>query len=239
MAFFIFPPLLMHFQVPLLYLNNILALAVRPEHQLLRVAISLPVLLMLVSQSLHRTWDHAWGRHYAMDCLVLSTSCVYIDWILLCNPDKEAWRKIRYEGAASKQNGEVESIEAANNVPQGFWERAWWGVRLATGPRYVGWSCQVKNVPVEVPASYPRVYVSCVPGISKASPNSVLGSSSLGNAFAPYSSTSLGISCTRTLRLLRMGPGWTSDTSSLLSALLSTPSGTAFGMCGCILRLLM
>jgi hypothetical protein len=40
-----------------------------------------------------------------------------------------------------------------------FLSRMWWALRLTTTPRYTGWSNQVKNVYMEVPADYPRLYV--------------------------------------------------------------------------------
>jgi hypothetical protein len=42
-------------------------------------------------------------------------------------------------------------------APEGFGERLWWAVRLATTNRYVGWSCEAKNVPLEVGPEYPRL----------------------------------------------------------------------------------
>lgn len=164
MSFLVLPPLLITLQIPLLHVNNILALAITPRHQALRVGVSLPVLVLLVSQSLYREWDATWGMHYALNCAVLGTACIYIDWILLASPDKEGWYKIQYgkEEEEKTRNGGVDGAvkeKKKESVPQGFWERVWWGIRLATTIRYVGWSNEVKNVPIEVSRSYSRVYV--------------------------------------------------------------------------------
>ena len=43
-----------------------------------------------------------------------------------------------------------------NAAPQGFRSRLWWAIRIACTYRYTGWSCEVKNVPIEVSSSYPR-----------------------------------------------------------------------------------
>tara|TARA_R110002003_G_scaffold9_30_gene635 strand:- start:3801 stop:4286 length:486 start_codon:yes stop_codon:yes gene_type:complete len=140
-------------QIPLLYINNILALAIGPNHQFLRLGITLPILVLLASHSRYHDWSGEWGIHYALECLMLCCIWVYFDWNILGSPDREKWHKLDF--AAQEKDG----ISKENEVPDGFWQRAWWGVRLATGVRYVGWSCQVKNVPVEVGPAYPRLYV--------------------------------------------------------------------------------
>lgn len=164
-------PFLVNLQVPLLYVNNIVALAIGPQHQAFRLAYSLPVLVLLLSQSLSRDWDVNWGLLYAINLTSLLLALVYVDWILLSSPDKEKWRRVRYNevvvatpqgkenGNGKLGNGNAQSNE--NVVPQGFWSRARWGVRLAfASTRYPGWSCRVKNVPVvHVHSSYPRTYV--------------------------------------------------------------------------------
>jgi hypothetical protein len=127
------PQSLITLQIPLLYLTNILALAIGPTHQTLRITITLPLLLFLASQSLYREWTGVWGIHYALNCVVMSVLFTYVDLNLLSRPDVERWQK----------------IGGKEGVPRGFAERAWWGVRLAMGNRYVGWTSQVKNVPVE------------------------------------------------------------------------------------------
>jgi hypothetical protein len=144
---FALPKLFIDLQVPLLYATNIFALALGPSNRVLQLSLTLPIFTLLVTQSLYREWSGTWGIHYAVECMVLSVVWQYVDWILLQSPDKEAWRKINY------QNGGGEKEKA----PQGFWQRVWWGVRLASGNRYVGWSQEVKNVPREVGPEYSRV----------------------------------------------------------------------------------
>jgi hypothetical protein len=134
------PQALMALQIPLLYLANILALAIGPTHQTLRISLTLPLLLFLASQSLYREWTGEWGIHYALNCVVMTALFTYVDWNLLSRPDVEGWRKMG---------------EKAEDM-KGFWRRAWWGVRLAMGNRYVGWTSQVKNVPVEEGVEGPR-----------------------------------------------------------------------------------
>jgi hypothetical protein len=145
MSLLALPQPLIALQIPLLYITNILGLAIGPTNHVLRIGFTLPILVVLVSQSVYRQWDGEWGIHYAMNCMVLTAIFTYVDWNLLSRPDSERWRKIQY------RNEELES-----EVPTGFWKRAWWAARLCTGNRYVGWTCQVKNVPVEVDAEFPR-----------------------------------------------------------------------------------
>lgn len=165
-------PLLVTLQIPLLYMTNCITLAVSPRRQVLRVGLSLPIVILLISQSLHRAWEGRWGNHYALNCVVFSIAFTYVDWILLASPDEEVWFKIRYgksvEGGERKQsvrakgngngNGHpVTSSKGNDRVPRIFWARLWWGMRLATTNRYVGWSCEVKNVRIEVNPEYPRL----------------------------------------------------------------------------------
>jgi hypothetical protein len=176
MGVFELPPQLITLQIPLLYLTNIIALAIGPKHQFLRVSISLPILVLLVAQSLYRQWDAGWGNHYAINCLVWSIVFIYVDWILLCSPDNEGWRKIRYQDPYEKSQAAVKksddfvaekiSMAEMNTISiwvsddegeEGFWERMWWGLRLVTTNRYTGWSQQVKNVPKRVEVGYPRL----------------------------------------------------------------------------------
>ncbi|KAF2029030.1 hypothetical protein EK21DRAFT_101397 [Setomelanomma holmii] len=115
-------------QIPLLYLNNFLALSVGPTNQVLRLGITLPILVLLVSQSLYRQWSGGWGIHYALECLVRCCVWVYVDWNILGSPDKEKWHKVHPNGEEKKG---LDNKEASSC-----------GVRLGTGNRYVGWSCQ-------------------------------------------------------------------------------------------------
>ncbi|KAI8934919.1 hypothetical protein NX059_008588 [Plenodomus lindquistii] len=165
-------PWLVTWQPLLLYLLNIVALAIHPRYQIFRVALSLPILIILVLQSLSRDFGENFGFHYALNCAVGMLVCVYMDWVVLGRPDKEGWQRVADAGVGKetqhgKTNGEIKEHGKANGqvgrsreafVPQDFWKRVWWGVRLTfASTRYVGWSCQVKNVPsMRVHASYPR-----------------------------------------------------------------------------------
>ncbi|KAF1851785.1 uncharacterized protein K460DRAFT_41305 [Cucurbitaria berberidis CBS 394.84] len=158
------PPIFALLQVPLIYLVNIVALAIGPRHQFLRVLISLPAVVLLLCQGLYREGDSPWAIQYGMNCAALSATLTYVDWTLLCSPDKEGWYKIQYNKPVvtgkEKENSKTNGLGKKSNeavVPVGFRSRLWWGVRLATTNRYVGWSCQVKNVPVQVDADYPRL----------------------------------------------------------------------------------
>jgi hypothetical protein len=165
MAFLELPPQIITLQIPLLYLNNIIILAIGPKRQTLRLAISLPILILLVTQSLYRQWDAGWGNHYAINCLVWSVVFMYVDWILLSSPDKERWRKIQYSAPQGASHSSAKALvagkiredevverktsykEMAGGAGETFWTRCWWGCRLATTNRYTGWTQQVKNVP--------------------------------------------------------------------------------------------
>lgn len=142
------PKPFIYLQIPLLYATDIFALALGPANRALQLGLTLPVFALLVIQSLYREWSGTWGIHYAIECMVLSVVWQYVDWVLLKSPDKEGWRKIEY---GKKEENKVEK------VPEEFWQRVWWGVRLATGNRYVGWSQEVKNVRKEVDADYSKV----------------------------------------------------------------------------------
>ncbi|KAF2740966.1 hypothetical protein EJ04DRAFT_111521 [Polyplosphaeria fusca] len=144
------PTVLQQFQIPLLYLNNILALSLKPGP--VRILLTLPTLLLLVAQSALRTDFQYWGEEYPLNVLVIASAFVWVDWIFLASPDKEAWHKIQYgKGPEFKVQKKENS-----KVPASMLGRIWWGMRLATTNRYTGWSNQVKNVPTEVPANYPR-----------------------------------------------------------------------------------
>ncbi|KAF2851036.1 hypothetical protein T440DRAFT_554784 [Plenodomus tracheiphilus IPT5] len=167
-------PLLVTYQIPFLSLLNIVALAIGPKFQIFRVAFSLPILIVLILQSLAREWDGGWGVHYAINCAALMIVFQYVDWVLLASPDTEGWHRLgavdgpkrstKARDDAVKDNGKMNcqakrSGEATALVPQGFWRRFWWGMRLMfASTRYVRWSCQVKNVPMmEVHSTYPRM----------------------------------------------------------------------------------
>ncbi|ORY07911.1 membrane bound O-acyl transferase family-domain-containing protein [Clohesyomyces aquaticus] len=136
-------------QIPLLYLTNIIGLGMKPGP--FRVAVTLPILIFLVTQSFYRIEEMYYGDEYSMNCLSLCVVLMYLDWIILASPDKERWYKIRY----GKKEGDSQR-EKDNIVPDHFFSRFWWGFRLATTNRYTGWSQQVKNVRMEVSADYPK-----------------------------------------------------------------------------------
>ncbi|KAL5118952.1 hypothetical protein ACEQ8H_003081 [Pleosporales sp. CAS-2024a] len=162
------PRIFLHVQIPLLFLTNIVALAIGPQHQVVRLGMTLPLLGILVAQSLYRDWEIGWGIHYAIEIGIMQLAFVYLDWNVLGSPDKEGWRKIDYE-QEEKERGAVNGNNKGappeggrekkhmGVVPQTFWQRAWWGVRLSTGHRMVGWTQEVKNTPKEVAADYSRV----------------------------------------------------------------------------------
>jgi hypothetical protein len=134
MSFSLELPSIFHvLQGPLLQVNSIVALALCPERQALRVAITLPVLVALIAQSIYLKRNTEWSAQYAYNCFVISVGFLYLDCILLKSPDRERWRKLHY---TQKGTGGKETIE---ELPKGFWNRAWWGVRLSTTNRYVGW----------------------------------------------------------------------------------------------------
>ncbi|PSN63634.1 hypothetical protein BS50DRAFT_557722 [Corynespora cassiicola Philippines] len=133
--------------IPLLYLTNILALGFKPS--VLRTLTTLPLTLLFLSQAVYNPRTHL-ADDYPMNVLACAAVFTWVDWIALGSPDREGWTKLRY----AEGDGEMGEVE--KKVPQGFWVRVWWGVRLATTNRYVGWSQQVKNVPVDVGAQYPR-----------------------------------------------------------------------------------
>jgi hypothetical protein len=196
MSSLVLPQSLIALQIPLLYLNNILGLAIGPTNQILRIGLTLPILIFLASQSLYREWSGEWGMHYALNCMVLTAIFTYVDWNLLSRPDTERWRKIQYKGE-----------KPMSEVPIGFWERAWWAARLCTGNRYVGWTSQVKNVPVEVDAEYPRWYVYILSLSSRVRLILFQGSLSCASLFALLYSISSGMLYMPTLPLPHMVRG--------------------------------
>lgn len=148
-------PLIPHTLVaPLLSLTNILALVIGPQHRVLQLGFSLPVLAFLAAQSVGRGYVGTWGIYLGVNSGVASLLGTYVDWVLLGSPDREGWVK---RGRRVGRDGRVESNgDAKNAAPTGFRSRLWWATRLACTLRYTGWSCEVKNVPVEVDDDYPH-----------------------------------------------------------------------------------
>ncbi|KAJ8106496.1 hypothetical protein OPT61_g9497 [Boeremia exigua] len=193
------PPVFTTLQVPLIMLTNITALAIGPRHRVLQFAFSVPVLIVLVAQSLYREWDGGWGLHYGLNCFVMSLVMDWVDWVLLNSPYREGWTKLEVRKGAVKEEGGVVRKEQGNgyassngnlksnghasnghasnghasnghaksnghatsmskdDAPKRFWSRFWWATRLTTTNRYPGWSCESKNVPVEVGPEYSRL----------------------------------------------------------------------------------
>lgn len=182
------PPIFDTLQLPLLFLTNILALAIGPRHRILQLGFSVPVLAILAAQSLYRDYSGAWGTPYALNCGVMSVLATYFDCVVLRSPDREGWTKLsRRVGFGGAENGVKErevgsrddgfprdnggvvksktvgidvSAKTARvmqrSAPSTFKSRLWWAVRLSCTIRYTGWSCEVKNVPIEVDDAYPR-----------------------------------------------------------------------------------
>ncbi|KZM18814.1 uncharacterized protein EKO05_0006641 [Ascochyta rabiei] len=161
------PPVFTALQLPLLLLTNVFALAIGPRQRLLQLGLTLPVLLLLAAQSRYRDYAGPWGVHYGVNCGVASLIATYVDWVVLAAPDREGWVKLgrrdgggeRGSGGGVESNGIVKSsgVEREKRAaPTAFRERLWWAVRLGVTNRYTGWSCEVKNVPVEVDDEYPR-----------------------------------------------------------------------------------
>ena len=158
-------------QVPLLFANNILALAVPPHYHFFRVAVSFPILVVLIAQSWYKERDpKAFSDDYALEILMLCGALTWVNWVGISMPDRGRWRKIRYsDGGGRKSKGgkgengmpnviETKSDEAwLEEYPTTFWKRLWWATRLASTFRHVGWNSQAKNTPMEVPGNYSRM----------------------------------------------------------------------------------
>ncbi|KAL6710824.1 hypothetical protein ACN47E_007881 [Coniothyrium glycines] len=158
------PRLFATLQVPLLFLVNIVALAVPPKYQILRTGLSLPFVVVLVAQSWYKAPEGTFQDQYGLNCLVLTAAWIWVDWVLISTPDREKWRKIRYDrgGVDKRANGTTNGVlkqeySETEEYPTSFLSRLWWATRLAFTGRYVGWTSQAKNTPIEVDASYPRV----------------------------------------------------------------------------------
>ncbi|KAH6618760.1 membrane bound O-acyl transferase family-domain-containing protein [Boeremia exigua] len=150
------PPIFATLQVPLILLTNIATLAIGPRHRVLQFAFSVPVLGVLVAQSVYREWDRGWGLQYGLNCFVMSAVMTWVDWVLLDSPDRERWVRVKSNGQVESNGHAVISSKMAS-APTGFWSRLWWAAQLSTTNRYTGWSCESKNVPVEVGPEYPRL----------------------------------------------------------------------------------
>ncbi|KAF2787150.1 hypothetical protein K505DRAFT_329868 [Melanomma pulvis-pyrius CBS 109.77] len=144
------PPVFQQLQLPLLALNLIFATGFKPGF--LRILLTFPTLILLFTQSIYRKEFMYYGVAYPMNVAACCFLFSYLDQILLASPDKERWHKIQYDGKGKvdDNNGKIDA------VPSTFLGRIWWGIRISTTTRFTGWSQQVKNVQMEVPANYPR-----------------------------------------------------------------------------------
>ncbi|OCL05012.1 hypothetical protein AOQ84DRAFT_105058 [Glonium stellatum] len=141
--------LLQRYFLPLLYLVNILGLAARPS--ICRTLMTLPIIVLLLLQLPLRQDRGNFGDDYSSGCTALTLAFTYLDWIVLANPDKEKWHKIRdRRNAKGKQDRNIA-------VPSSFVQRLWWAARLMIYVRGTGWSHQSKNVPEGHPANYPKL----------------------------------------------------------------------------------
>jgi len=147
------PSILQQLQAPLMFTTLILTQGFKPG--IFRISLTLPIMIILWMQSLYRQEFMYYGEEYPMNIMACVVMFYYLDQIILANPDKEKWHKIHYK--TGREEGE-KSMEG-DFVPQTYWKRVWWAIRIATTARYVGWSQQVKNVAIEVQSDYPRWYV--------------------------------------------------------------------------------
>ena len=144
------PFIFQQLQAPLMFTTLIFAQGFKPG--IFRISLTLPIMILLWVQSLYRQEFKYYGEEYPMNVMACAVMFCYLDQIILANPDKEKWHKIQY----GKKKQEGEKNVKTDIVPQTYWERVWWAIKIATTTRYVGWSQQVKNVAMEVQSDYPR-----------------------------------------------------------------------------------
>lgn len=143
------PTLLQRYFLPLIYLVSILALAARPG--IYRTLVTLPIMMLLLLQLPLRREKGNFGDDYPLNFMALTLAFTYFDWIVLANPDKEQWHKIRGETKEKREH------DRSDRVPSTFIQRLWWAARLTVYLRGTGWSHQSKNVPDGHPADYPKL----------------------------------------------------------------------------------
>ena len=131
------PTLLQRYFFPLIYLVNILALAARPG--IYRTLATVPIVVLLLLQLPLRHEKGNFREDYPLGFMVLTLVFTYLDWIVLANPDKEQWHKIRGETKEKKEH------DRNDGVPSTFMQRLWWAARLSVYLRGTGWSHQSKN----------------------------------------------------------------------------------------------
>ena len=144
------PTLLQCYFLPLIYLVSILALAARPG--IYRTLITAPIVVLLLLQLPLRREKGNFRDEYPLGCAVLGLGFIYLDWIVLANPDKEQWHKIHGKTKEKREH------DRNDGVPSTFMQRLWWAARLTVYPRGTGWSHQSKNVPDGHPADYPKLW---------------------------------------------------------------------------------
>jgi hypothetical protein len=144
------PSIFQQLQAPLMFTTLIFTQGFKPS--IFRISLTLPVMILLWVQSLYRQEFMYYGEEYPMNVLACVVMFWYLDQIILANPDKEKWHKVQY----GKVKEESEKNVKNDDIPQTYWGRVWWAIRIATTMRYVGWSQQVKNVAMEVESDYPR-----------------------------------------------------------------------------------
>jgi hypothetical protein len=103
-------------RVPLLLLNNIVALGLKPG--LIRVILTLPIALCLVFLPFFHQERVYYGDEFSTNFFAMSSLFVYVDWILLANPDKERWHKVSVQN--DKKNDDEATKEEVGVVPDTF-----------------------------------------------------------------------------------------------------------------------
>lgn len=135
-------------QIYLAFALNVLGLTLRPGF--LRILLTVPPLGYLVLVSYWRERGLYFGDEYMVNMLLLTLILTHIDWVILANPDREKWRRLR------KNVNNLGFEEKVPEPPQKLLARAWWAIRLRSCLRYIGWSPQVHNSPPAVETGYPR-----------------------------------------------------------------------------------
>jgi len=144
------PIIFRQLQWPLMFFVHFVAMGFRPGF--FRIFLTLPPLLLLWYQSLYRKEFMYYGDQYPINVGVTMALFNYLDQVILANPDREGWHRI----SASVKKKDDGKDGGENKIPQTYLKRVWWCMRYFTTTRFVGWSQQVKNVPIELPADYPR-----------------------------------------------------------------------------------
>ncbi|KAF2756077.1 hypothetical protein EJ05DRAFT_487879 [Pseudovirgaria hyperparasitica] len=119
--------------IPLFYLTLFVAFSFHPG----------------LNRAVHREHLSSYAREYGMNNWLVQLCFIYFDWIILASPDKERWHKIH-------QAGTVQATKAdTDEVPQGFFARFWFALRMQFNTRGIGWSHQPEKAPRSYPPGYP------------------------------------------------------------------------------------